>query len=60
MKFSIVIVSLFTAIASAELQKVRRQAGGASVQSAAMTNANGDVVPFNTAGVYKASVDAGL
>ncbi|KAL5328455.1 hypothetical protein ACEPPN_001954 [Leptodophora sp. 'Broadleaf-Isolate-01'] len=29
-------------------------------EAAAMSNANGDIVPFNTAEVYKAATDAGI
>ncbi|KAI4860580.1 hypothetical protein F4820DRAFT_452773 [Hypoxylon rubiginosum] len=71
MKFSVAIFAIFTTVAMAELQKVPRsqkpakavevrQAGAAQVQTAAMSNANGDVVTFDTAGVYKASTDAGI
>lgn len=42
-------------------QKIRsRQAGDAQVQSASMTTANGEVIPFDAANVYQASKDAGL
>ncbi|KAI1397052.1 hypothetical protein F4819DRAFT_490910 [Hypoxylon fuscum] len=68
MKFSIAISLIFAAVATAELQKVPRsqkavkvrQAGDAQVQTAAMSSANGDVVTFDTAGVYKAATDKGL
>ncbi|KAI6082044.1 hypothetical protein F4821DRAFT_264331 [Hypoxylon rubiginosum] len=70
MKFSVAIFAIFTTVAMAELQKVPRsqkpakavevRQAGAQVQTAAMSNANGDVVTFDTAGVYKASTEAGI
>ncbi|GKT82727.1 hypothetical protein Ct61P_00577 [Colletotrichum tofieldiae] len=42
----------------------RQASGGAPstvpVNEAAMTDANGNIVPFNTAGVYQANKEAGL
>ncbi|KAI0886458.1 uncharacterized protein GGS22DRAFT_113821 [Annulohypoxylon maeteangense] len=69
MKYSVAIFALFSTLAMAELKKVprseksnivSRQAGAAQVQTAAMASANGDIIPFDTAGVYKASTDSGL
>ncbi|KAI1412797.1 hypothetical protein F5Y13DRAFT_190003 [Hypoxylon sp. FL1857] len=66
MKFSIAIFAIFSAVATAELTKVprsakvvARQGGGAQVQTAAMANANGEAVPFDTAGVYKDATTKG-
>ncbi|KAI0836917.1 hypothetical protein F5Y06DRAFT_298151 [Hypoxylon sp. FL0890] len=61
MKFSIAIFAIFSTVAMAELTKVprsekavvARQDGSTQVQTAAMANANGEAVPFDTAGVYK-------
>ncbi|KAI8960339.1 hypothetical protein F5Y11DRAFT_269946 [Daldinia sp. FL1419] len=59
MKLSVFIFGLFTTVAMAELTKVprsqkavvRRQ--GEKVQTAAMVDADGNVVPFNAASVAK-------
>ncbi|KAH9905859.1 hypothetical protein F4778DRAFT_681762 [Xylariomycetidae sp. FL2044] len=71
MKFSLAIFAL-AAVASAELTKVpraqkaaqplriRQAADSPQVQTGAMSSADGTVVPFNTAGVYKAASDTGL
>ncbi|KAI0165274.1 hypothetical protein GGR52DRAFT_575366 [Hypoxylon sp. FL1284] len=69
MKFSVAIFAIFTTVAMAELQKVprsqkpdnalvRRQ--GAKVQTSSMSDADGNVVDFDTAGVNMASQKAGL
>ncbi|KAI1371298.1 hypothetical protein F4677DRAFT_450563 [Hypoxylon crocopeplum] len=66
MKFSVAIFALFTTVAMAELKKVPRsekvvaRQADAQVQTAAMSNANGEVIPFDTAGVYKAATEKGL
>ncbi|KAI1763513.1 hypothetical protein GGR53DRAFT_365422 [Hypoxylon sp. FL1150] len=71
MKFSVAIFAIFTTVAMAELQKVprsqkpvkavvARQNGATQVQTAAMSDANGNVVTFDTAGVYKAGSAAGI
>ncbi|KAI0895116.1 hypothetical protein F4806DRAFT_90737 [Annulohypoxylon nitens] len=69
MKFSIAIFALFSTLVMAELKKVprseksnivSRQAGAAQVQTAAMSSANGDIVTFDTAGVYKDATNKGL
>ncbi|KAI1440158.1 hypothetical protein F5Y02DRAFT_361149 [Annulohypoxylon stygium] len=69
MKFSIALFALFSTLAMAELKKVprseksnivSRQAGAAQVQTAAMSSANGDIVTFDTAGVYKDATNKGL
>ncbi|KAI0814060.1 hypothetical protein GGR55DRAFT_633903 [Xylaria sp. FL0064] len=39
---------------------LRRQDSTVQVQGAAMSTANGDVVPYDAANVYKASTEAGL
>ncbi|KAI8951245.1 hypothetical protein F4801DRAFT_298813 [Xylaria longipes] len=59
MKYTVAIFALFT-VAMGQFIKVPRQAGGAEVQTAAMSTKNGDVVPFDSANVYKAASDAGL
>ncbi|OTB18059.1 hypothetical protein K445DRAFT_20524 [Daldinia sp. EC12] len=61
MKLSVIIFGLFTTVAMAELTKVprsqkavvARQEGGEKVQTAAMVDADGNVVAFNAAGVAK-------
>ncbi|KAF6810527.1 hypothetical protein CMUS01_13451 [Colletotrichum musicola] len=40
--------------------EVKRQSAGVPVNEAAMTDANGNIVPFNTAGVYQANKEAGI
>ncbi|KAI1101623.1 hypothetical protein F4804DRAFT_293359 [Jackrogersella minutella] len=69
MKFSIAIFALFSTLAMAELKKVprsqkaviARQADpAAQVQTATMATANGDVIPFDAANVYKDSTAKGL
>ncbi|KAM0820749.1 hypothetical protein AB5N19_06569 [Seiridium cardinale] len=58
MKFSAIVTLALSAVASAELTKVvRRQV---STQDAAMTDTNGNIVPFSTSGVNMASTKAGL
>ncbi|KAI0104708.1 hypothetical protein GGR51DRAFT_560976 [Nemania sp. FL0031] len=59
MKYTVAIFALFT-VAMGQFVKVPRQGSTVQVQGAAMSTKNGDVVPFDTAGVYKASTDAGL
>ncbi|KAI0114609.1 hypothetical protein F4776DRAFT_666755 [Hypoxylon sp. NC0597] len=66
MKFSIALFAIFSTVAMAELTKVPRSAkvavrqdGSAQVQTAAMANANGEAVPFDTAGVYKDATNKG-
>ncbi|KAI0517037.1 hypothetical protein F5B22DRAFT_646391 [Xylaria bambusicola] len=62
MKSAVVIFALFT-VAMGQFVKVprangkisSRQDGGVEVQGAAMTNANGDVIPFDSENVYKAA-----
>ncbi|CAJ2509446.1 Uu.00g144720.m01.CDS01 [Anthostomella pinea] len=73
MKYSAVILAL-CAVAMGELTKVprsnnviapappafgRRQAAGVKTQDGAMSTADGAVVNFDTAGVYKAATEAG-
>ncbi|KAI1136439.1 hypothetical protein F5Y05DRAFT_108404 [Hypoxylon sp. FL0543] len=66
MKFSIAIFAIFSTLAMGELTKVprsqkavARQDAGAQVQTAAMANANGEAVAFDTAGVYKDATTKG-
>ncbi|KAI0404744.1 hypothetical protein F4802DRAFT_597917 [Xylaria palmicola] len=59
MKYTVALFALFT-VAMGQFVKVARQAGGVDVQGAAMTTKNGEVVPFDSANVYKAATDAGL
>ncbi|KAI1421480.1 hypothetical protein F5Y12DRAFT_718441 [Xylaria sp. FL1777] len=67
MKSSVVIFALFT-VAMGQFVKVRRgdnevlrrQDSTVQVQGAAMSTANGDVVPYDAANVYKAASAAGL
>ncbi|KAI2616814.1 hypothetical protein GGR54DRAFT_641405 [Hypoxylon sp. NC1633] len=60
MKYSVAIFALFT-VATAELTKVPRsekvavRQADALVQTAVMSNANGEVIPFDAANVYKPS-----
>ncbi|KAI1385405.1 uncharacterized protein F4822DRAFT_432256 [Hypoxylon trugodes] len=68
MKFSVAIFAIFSTVAMAELTKVprsqkavaRQADAAAQVQTAVMASADGGIVPFDTAGVYKASTDKGL
>ncbi|KAI1504060.1 hypothetical protein F5X99DRAFT_68487 [Biscogniauxia marginata] len=64
MKYTVAIFALFAVAMGSPVKTPKtnkvRQAQGVSVQGSAMTTANGDVVPFDTAGVYKAATDAGL
>ncbi|KAI1645258.1 hypothetical protein F4815DRAFT_159847 [Daldinia loculata] len=60
MKVSVIIFGLFTTVAMAELTKVPRsqkavvaRQAGEKVQTAAMVDADGNVVAFNAAGVAK-------
>ncbi|KAF3012966.1 hypothetical protein E8E14_003659 [Neopestalotiopsis sp. 37M] len=58
MKFFAFVTLALSAVASAELTKVvRRQV---PVQEAAMTDASGNIVSYNAAGVYQDSVAKGL
>ncbi|KAI1757614.1 hypothetical protein F4782DRAFT_525428 [Xylaria castorea] len=57
MKYTVAIFALFT-VAMGQFIKVPRQAGGVQVQGAAMSTKDGQVVPFDTANVYKAASDA--
>ncbi|KAI0905970.1 hypothetical protein F4824DRAFT_504514 [Ustulina deusta] len=66
MKSSVVIFALFT-VAMGQFVKVRREDSSVvrrqdsvPVQGAAMSNANGDVVAFDSANVYKAASASGL
>ncbi|KAI1296954.1 hypothetical protein F5Y03DRAFT_398695 [Xylaria venustula] len=67
MKSSIVLFALFTAamgqfvkVRRGDTEVLRRQDSTVQVQGAAMTNANGEVIPFDAANVYKAASAAGL
>ncbi|ORY58766.1 uncharacterized protein BCR38DRAFT_489123 [Pseudomassariella vexata] len=58
MKYSIAIFALFT-VAMAQMKKVTRQSA-VDTSAPAMTNANGDVIPFDAANVYQANKANGL
>ena len=66
MQFSVVALFSLLAVAYAanpeQLQKMRSKRQGAAVPvgQPAMSNANGDVIAFDTAGVYLDSVAKGL
>ncbi|KAF6801048.1 hypothetical protein CSOJ01_12050 [Colletotrichum sojae] len=62
MKYSVFTLFAVAAafVAAAPTEQVRRQAAGVPVNEAAMTDANGNIVPFNTAGVYQANKEAGI
>ncbi|KAI0155909.1 hypothetical protein BJ166DRAFT_346945 [Pestalotiopsis sp. NC0098] len=58
MQFFALITLALSAVVSAELtQVVRRQV---PVSEAAMTDASGNIVSYNAAGVYKAATSQGL
>ncbi|KAI1359064.1 hypothetical protein F5Y08DRAFT_345062 [Xylaria arbuscula] len=67
MKSAVVIFALFT-VAMGQFVKVprqssnivRRQDGGVAVQGASMSTADGSVVPYDAANVYKAASESGL
>ncbi|KAI0530338.1 hypothetical protein GGR58DRAFT_508547 [Xylaria digitata] len=59
MKYTVAIFALFT-VAMGQFVKVVRQDSTVQVQGAAMSTKNGDVIPFDSANVYKAASDAGL
>lgn len=40
--------------------EARQEANSVPVNEAAMTDANGNIVPFNAAGVYQANKEAGI
>ncbi|KAK6833893.1 hypothetical protein PG990_001272 [Apiospora arundinis] len=58
MKFTLIAAFAFFALGSAELQKVRRQTAP-SVEDAAMSDASGNAVSFDTAGVNMAMKNSG-
>ncbi|GKT48490.1 uncharacterized protein ColSpa_08671 [Colletotrichum spaethianum] len=66
MKYSVftllAVAAAFVAAAPAEAIEKRQDAVANSVpvDGSAMTDANGNIVPFNSAGVYQANKEAGL
>ncbi|CAI0651663.1 hypothetical protein COL26b_003980 [Colletotrichum chrysophilum] len=63
MKYSAILFAFAAAVvaaAPAEPIEARQEANSVPVNEAAMTDANGNIVPFNSAGVYQANKAAGL
>ncbi|KAJ0165328.1 hypothetical protein CTA2_11611 [Colletotrichum tanaceti] len=66
MKYSVftlfAVAAAFVAAAPTNSMAAKRQAppSAVPVNEAAMTDASGKIVPFNTAGVYQANKEAGL
>ncbi|GKT55613.1 hypothetical protein ColTof4_14129 [Colletotrichum tofieldiae] len=66
MKYSVftlfAVAAAFVAAAPTDMAAKRQAAPPSTVpvNEAAMTDANGNIVPFNTAGVYQANKEAGL
>ncbi|WYZ34286.1 hypothetical protein EsH8_I_000562 [Colletotrichum jinshuiense] len=65
MKYSVftlfAVAAAFVAAAPTEMVEKRQAAPAAvPVNEAAMTDANGNIVPFSTAGVYQANKEAGI
>ncbi|KAK1713324.1 hypothetical protein CaCOL14_002241 [Colletotrichum acutatum] len=64
MKYSVftlfAVAAAFVAAAPTEMVEKRQAASTVPVEEAAMTDANGNIVPFNTAGVYQANKEAGI
>lgn len=58
MQFS--VLAVFTLLTAAMAGPVKRQSSRVTVETAAMTDKEGNVVEFDTAGVYQANKDAGL
>ncbi|KAI1181731.1 hypothetical protein F5B17DRAFT_436419 [Nemania serpens] len=58
MKYTVAIFALFT-VAMAQPVKVARQDSTVIVQGAAMSTADGGVVPFDSKNVYKAASQGG-
>ncbi|EFQ31751.1 hypothetical protein CGRA01v4_04780 [Colletotrichum graminicola] len=54
------VAAAFVAAAPADMMAKRQLANSVATEDAAMTNANGDIIPFNAASVYQANKDAGL
>ncbi|KAK1971744.1 hypothetical protein LZ32DRAFT_656460 [Colletotrichum eremochloae] len=52
------VAAAFVAAAPADMVEKRQNA--VPVSEASMTNAAGEIIPFNAAGVYQANKDAGL
>ncbi|KAK1992810.1 hypothetical protein LX36DRAFT_715082 [Colletotrichum falcatum] len=52
------VAAAFVAAAPADMMAKRQSA--VATEDAAMTNAAGEIIPFNAAGVYQANKDAGL
>ncbi|KAI1259665.1 hypothetical protein F5Y18DRAFT_432973 [Xylariaceae sp. FL1019] len=57
MKYSVAIFALFS-VAMGQFVKVPRQ-NSVTVQTGAMTDASGNVVPFDSKNVYQAATNAG-
>ncbi|KAK2057991.1 hypothetical protein LY76DRAFT_515116 [Colletotrichum caudatum] len=50
----------FVAAAPTDIVEKRQLANSVATEEAAMTNAAGEIIPFNAASVYQANKDAGL
>ncbi|KAK1982221.1 hypothetical protein LZ30DRAFT_781465 [Colletotrichum cereale] len=54
------VAAAFVAAAPAEMIVERQTADSVPVDGSAMTNAAGEIIPFDTAGVYQAAKNNGL
>ncbi|KAL0939513.1 uncharacterized protein CTRU02_206123 [Colletotrichum truncatum] len=62
MKYSVFTLFAVAAafVAAAPTEQVEKRQAGVAVNEAAMTDANGNIIPFSSTGVYQANKEAGL